>query len=148
MSMWVILPFALGGLAVFQAGFNRRIAAAWGLAPATMLNTAVLLVVGLSFLWWSSAHRSARPQFFQPGGSLEQFRLWWLLPGLFGFSLLTGLPYALDKMGALRVFVVLVASQVMTSLLWDATVEKIDITWPRLVGAGLALGGVVFNSWK
>jgi transporter family-2 protein len=148
MSLWVILPFVLGTVAVFQAAFNRRIAAAWGLAPAALLNTAVLLVVGLTFLWWSSAQRNARPHFFQPGGDLGQFRLWWLLPGLFGFSLLTGLPYALAKLGALRVFVALVASQVLTSLIWDATVEKIDLTWPRLLGAGLALGSVVLNSWK
>jgi uncharacterized membrane protein YdcZ (DUF606 family) len=79
----------------------------------------------------------------RPRGELGASGLWILLPGIFGFCLVVGLPLALAQLGAMRVFVVVVASQMAVSGVWDAWVEGIPPSPLRVLGAALALIGAV-----
>ena len=148
MRLAMLVSLGLGAIAVLQAAINRKVAAVWGLAPAVLLNTVVLLVVAGAFL--GTALRGLGPfaRFVAEDARLGQLRWWWVLPGLLGFALVAGLPWAVARVGALQVFVGVVAAQMVTSLFWDALVEGIPATGARALGAALAIVSVVLVAWR
>ena len=143
----LVVPLVLGAVAVLQATLNRQVAATWGLAPASVLNMLVGLAWAGAFLLVVQAGR-LDPELSRVEVRLGQMRWWWVLPGLFGFGLVTGLPWAVDKLGAQPVFVAVVGAQMVTSLLWDAYVEGVGVSAPRLLGGLLAVASVGLVSWK
>jgi transporter family-2 protein len=147
--MFVLLTVLLGAMAVIQATINRQIAVQWGLSPAVLLNTFVATVVAAAFLGVLLA-RGGPAFLLKPGVGLSELRFhWhWLLPGVFGFFLVAGLPWAVHHIGALRVFVGVVAAQMVTSLAWDHFAEGIPASAVRGTGALLAVASVVLVSWR
>lgn len=133
-----LVAFALGCVAVVQASLNRRIAAQIGLAPAVLLNG--LIVAACAGAFYFSARRG------WIGGLVPSaeatFKWWWIIPGVLGFALITGLPWAIARVGALQVFVVAVAAQMIASLAWDALVEGIPVNAMRALGATVCVAGV------
>ena len=140
----VLVSLTLGSLGVVQAALNRRLAAQWGLAPAILLNGVV--VMSLCIVFYVAARRGYIDAITHDGVS-GSFRFSWLLPGLFGFLLITGLPWAIGKIGATQVFVGVVFAQMVTSLVWDRVVEGLDWSWGRFAGACLCAAGVAIASW-
>jgi transporter family-2 protein len=144
---FVAVALCLGFVAVLQVSFNRHIALRWGLAPAALLNAGVLTLSALAF-YAIARTREVAGFALQQSAALGQFRWWWLLPGLFGFSLVTLLPWAAHHAGVQRVFVGVVAAQMVGSVVWDMLFEKIPLTAPRGVGALLAVASVALVSMK
>ncbi|MBX3251092.1 MAG: DMT family transporter [Myxococcales bacterium] len=131
-----LVAFLLGCVAVVQAGLNRRIAGTAGLATAVLYNGFVVLA--FCGLFYAAARRGLV-------GSVPEgvsFRWWWLVPGVLGFSLITGLPWAIARIGSLQVFVAAVAAQMVASLAWDAWVEGIPFNALRAAGAAVCVIGV------
>ena len=69
-----------------------------------------------------------------------------ILPGIFGFCIIAGIPWAISKLGAAKVFVGIVVAQVTVSMLWDTLVDGKPLSWMRLAGALLAIVGVALVS--
>ena len=146
MSWALALSMALGVFAVLQAALNKQLLASFGLAPAILLNGGLVLVLAVGL--FACAHWGHIPSLSSGDAGVRGFRWWWLLPGLFGFSLIVGLPLAVRRIGALQVFVGVVAAQMVASSVWDLMVEHIPPTPLRIVGALLAVVGVFLVSWK
>lgn len=145
MSFAILLPFFLGFAAVLQGGLNRHIATDYGLPGAVLLNNIVLLVAaGTLFLVTRSS--VGVPELFQDRGAFKSFSWWYVLPGIFGFCLVTGIPWAIVKIGAMRFFVAVVGAQILASVLWDIYVEKLPVGGMRVAGALLAMAGAVMVS--
>ncbi len=132
-----LVAFALGCIAVVQASLNRRIAGQIGLAPAVLLNGVIVACCAGAFYL---AARRGLVSGVVAGAS--GFKWWWLIPGVFGFALITGLPWAIARVGALQVFVAAVAAQMLASLAWDALVEGIPVNALRATGAAVCVAGV------
>lgn len=143
----LIVPLVLGAAGVMQAVLNRHVAASWGLGPASVLNMVIALLLALAFVGAAYSGR-IDGELGRVSVDLARFRWWWLVPGMFGFGLVAGLPWAISKLGALPVFVGVVAAQMVTSLLWDALAEGVSITPSRLCGGLLAVASVWLVSWK
>lgn len=142
-----VIPAILGFLIVCQAGLNRKIAAQWGLPAAAFLNSTVLWTSTALLLSLAVFHPSILPSGFQFQWGAQGFKFWYVLPGLFGLTLILGAPWCIARWGATYTFVLLISSQVVASILWDLKVENLSISRQRLVGAGLAWIGVLFASW-
>jgi transporter family-2 protein len=139
--MTILLSVFLGFCAVLQSALNRRMASGWGLAGPVFLNCLIFLFWGTTLYLVARSLPQSLPEFFRPRGELSQFRLWYLLPGTLGFCLVAGIPVAIYRIGAFKVFLILMSSQMVASLLWDATMEAKPITALRVGGALLgALG--------
>ncbi len=141
MNLAILLPFCIGAIAVLQATMNRRIAESWGLAPAAMLNTLIALLSAAALLGYCVT-AGARTGLFRVAIEPSSFRWWWLLPGVFGFAIVVGLPWAVGKAGALPTFVSLVAGQMLMSTLWDRFALGIALDPSRMLGAALAIASV------
>jgi len=145
MQVDVVVPFVLGIVAVMQATLNKEIAAHTGLAAATALNMTVAAVCAFAFAAWCAMRGDAAGL---TRWSIEPsaFRAWWLLPGLVGFAIVIGLPWSVQRIGALSTFVVLVAAQMLASALWDRFAAGIPLTPSRLAGASCTIVGVILLS--
>ena len=142
---YVVLAVVLGVVAVIQAAINRQIALRWGLAPAATLNTGIATVAAAIFLGSFVALGGASFA-LQSSVRLADFRWYWVLPGIFGFLLVAGIPWAVHHVGALRVFVGIVAAQMVASVVLDHFAEGIPLTTTRGAGALLAVASVLLVS--
>lgn len=144
MGMHVLLPLVLGTFVVFQPALNRRIGEARGLATATLVNAAVLVVLA-SLLWLVLAHWGERaPAWLRPRPS--PFLWWHLLPGALGLTLVVLVPVAYRSAGALVTAVWMLAGQMATALVWDALSDGQRPTAARVAGAALAIGGALLSA--
>jgi uncharacterized membrane protein YdcZ (DUF606 family) len=140
MAFALLLTVYLGLASVIQGGVNRKIALNWGYPETTFLNALVLTVAsGAVFLLakslgWGSGLRE-REHIFQG------FNIWYVAPGLLGFSLVILVPYVIEKIGAMNLFVALIGSQLLASATWDYFMEGIGVSPARLFGAALAFIG-------
>lgn len=148
MSLEILVPFVLGSFAVLQAALNRQIAARWGLAPAVLLNSLVLTALALLAYLMSRPPYTFLPETFRDRGGFTQISWWYVLPGIFGFSLVLGLPWALARIGAFKVFIGLIGAQLLTSLVWDAMLENRPLSVYRVLGAVLSLISIALVNWK
>jgi bacterial/archaeal transporter family-2 protein len=146
MNATLFVTFLLGGFAVVQVALNKRIAAVMGLTQAVILNAGVLLVVAVAFFLYARATRAELGGWLSGIGGPGDFQLWWVIPGLCGLTLVAGMPWAVQRIGALQTFVVLVAAQMLFSIVWDQFVEGVAVTVPRVIGAGLAIAGAAVTA--
>lgn len=146
MNLALLVPFALGCFAVLQVALNKRIAASMGLTQAVILNAGVLLVVAVVFWLYARGARQDFGEWMSGSGGFGDFKLWWIIPGLCGLTLVAGLPWAVQRVGALQAFVVLVAAQMVFGIVWDHVVDGITVTVPRVAGAGLAIVGAMVTT--
>jgi transporter family-2 protein len=137
-----LLPAVLGAAAVFQALLNREVGSRLGLAQAVFINNIVFFAAGLALFVASHRVPELFPEFFRPRTSETGFRWWFVLPGILGFSLVAGAPWAVSRLGAFTVFVLFVTAQLFTSLLWDHFSGASPLTLSRVGGLILTLAGV------
>lgn len=145
MQMELVVPLVLGVAAVVQATLNKEIAAHTGLAAACTLNMMVAVACAFTFAVFC-AMRGQTNGFLRWNPDLGPFRYWWLVPGIVGFAIVLGLPWAVQRIGALSTFVVLVGAQMLASALWDRCVGGIPLSTARVVGACCTVAGVVLLS--
>lgn len=144
MTWALLLSLAMGVGAVVQGGMNKKIGESWGLPGTMFVNNIVFFLISLATFFAARTWPQAMPQFFKDKGSFAQTPGWYLAPGVIGFLVVLSMPLAIARMGALRVFVGLVAAQMVTSILWDLWVEKTPLNAYRVVGATLsAIGAIV-----
>jgi uncharacterized membrane protein YdcZ (DUF606 family) len=137
MIYW-IFSIALGFAAVIQAGLNRQISKDWGLSSAVLINSAIIMVI-VTVYWLLTPH----PKF-----QWDQLKLWYLVPALCGLCFVAGIPLLIPRLGAMPVFLCIVVGQLAFSLLWDTMIEGAPFEWRRLIGAGVALGGLLIATVK
>jgi bacterial/archaeal transporter family-2 protein len=143
----LIIPFFMGALGVLQNTWNKNIANEWGLIKTLHMNNIALLGTGV-LVWLSLKFvpESYLPEIYRNKPITDGIGLRHLLPGIAGYIIILGLPWAIQKVGAMRVFVAVVLAQLIVSILWDYFVESIIVTPTRIIGAILALMGVVVAS--
>lgn len=142
---FIFLTIFVGLATVLQAGINRSIGTAMDLNLAVFLNSAMVLVISGSFYFVARLIPERMSPLFspQPVDASKLASLGWkiILPGLCGFCIVVGIPWAMTKLGALKVFLFMIGSQLIFSSLWDYVVEGIPFTTKRILGALITLVG-------
>ncbi|MBI4403226.1 MAG: DMT family transporter [Deltaproteobacteria bacterium] len=148
-SQWILMiPLFLGICIVLQGALNREIARNWGLAGAVFLNNLVFLMLGLVLFLTVRKVPNIFPDVFRDRGAFGMVYWWYLLPGILGFAIVTGAPWAMSRIGAFHFVVLVIAAQMVAGLAWDATVNGLPLTTVRTLGAMLGIAGAVLVSWK
>lgn len=147
MAIALFLPFLIGALGVLQNTLNRLFAASLGLGAALLINGFVLAACSLSFyLALRFIPTDWLPAMYRPLPAPRPFAVYDLIPGIFGFLIVAAMPWVIQRMGATRVFVVIIAAQIIVSILWDRWVEGMEVSVWKIAGAALALAGTALAS--
>ena len=141
----VVFPFIVGLVGFLQAAINRKIGAYWGLPAATILNSIIFFVIAIIFFLVSSKAPHMLPDSLKPKEPFKYYDWWFVLPGILGFLIVILVPFGIAKVGALNLFVGIIAAQLVASLCWDAFVEGQPATWPRVLGALLSFAGAALG---
>ena len=83
------------------------------------------------------------PAEFAVHWAFQDFRWWWIIPGLLGFVLVLGLAVSIGRIGAIQTIAISIAAQIFTSIAWDMFTGDHEINKLRLLGAGVTLFGAV-----
>ena len=136
---WLILiPLILGSTAVLQAAINRRVFDFYGFHYGVLLSGLIMVLVALIvMIFWGAGPTPLIPW------NLPGFKIWYLLPGVLGYLLVSGLPYSFKHLGASTTFLLLICSQIVFSALWDHFIEGREFSIEKLSGAGL----VILGAW-
>ena len=143
-----IFAVTIGVSTIVQGGFNKQVTHYWDLTSAVLLNAIVYLVISLVLLYLSKKHPNLLPEIFRDKGTLSQFSWWFLIPGIAGLIIVAGMPWVIIKIGAFKMIVVVVATQLLVSMFWDLWVEKIPVNSMRIVGAVMAFAGAFLATFK
>lgn len=143
MNIYLLLPLALGVTVVLQATLNRTMALQYGLASAVLLNAAVFFILSLGFFISAKYTPTLVPEFMRVRISEQSFSWLYLLPGLCGFFLVLGLPWAIQNIGPSTSFLLLIASQIVVSLGLEIYQSGITPPLVRILGALLVIVGAI-----
>lgn len=144
MKWHIIVGLALGSLVVFQPILNRLIFEHKGLGFTVWQNANVLFILSSIF----GALVIYFPDKFPAVMRLEKdgnFALWHLLPGFFGFLLVTLVPLMIKNLGASSTVIVMLSGQLITGFLWDSLVIGHAFNFMRFFGIILAFLGAYLS---
>jgi bacterial/archaeal transporter family-2 protein len=141
MFMAILFSVMAGMFAVIQSGLNKMISDEWGFSSALLLNGVVFLVFNLLLFSVVYFQPGIFPAEFRLQGSLSNFKLWWVLPGICGFMLVLGLAVAFSQVGAVQAIVICIAAQIICSMLWDLMVEGKEVGMARIAGTVITFVG-------
>lgn len=146
MNLYLLIPLFVGCIIVLQGTLNRMMGEQMGLAGAVFLNSVIVCAMGALLYAVARWRESWLPELFHGAFAPRELALWMIFPGIFGFCIIAGVPWAISKLGAARVFVAIVVAQVVMSMIWDILFEGKPLTLLRVGGAALAIAGVVLVS--
>lgn len=132
----------LGGAGLtMQMAWNARLQAATGSPILTTIISVIVTLVSLIGVWTSGAvNRGSIPEF-------NSIPLWAWFGGVFASYYLVVSLIAIPRLGVAAVFSSVIAGQMLTALILDATgafgVMQIGFSMKRVVGMALLLSGVV-----
>ncbi|NMO17196.1 hypothetical protein HPC49_19925 [Pyxidicoccus fallax] len=149
MRLISLVPLLCGLAVVAQAGLNRRFAGQSGLFGAVLMNMVVATVATFVVYGLARAVPALMPDAASAQGRFfEGLTVWHLLPGLCGVVIVLGMPAAVGRLGAVQSVLLLMAAQLVTSLVWDAMVEGRPATLARVLGSAVAFVGAAIAVWK
>lgn len=150
MVLVLILSILVGLSMVIQTGLNKVISERDGLGFALHLSNLIVLISGLIVLTlvpviWKTDFSNLLKMKFE----MKNWAWWYVIPGICGLFIVTTMPYAVFKVGAAKIFVAVIAAQVVGSLLWDYFVEGTPMdTWRVIGGTLTCLGALALNFTK
>lgn len=146
MSLYLLIPLFIGAVAVLQGTLNREMANIMGLGSAILVNSILVLFLGGGIYALARFRPEWVPELFRGELVWDKMTWWMVLPAIFGFCIIAGIPWAMSKLGASKVVVAMVVAQIVVSMLWDLLVDHKPLGWMRVVGGLLAIAGVVLVS--
>lgn len=140
-NIYVIVPVIIGFIGILQGSLNRLMTQDIGLTWMALLGNFVTLTVCVCFYFFAKANPELFPDFVR----LKEFHFkwWYLIPGVFGFLFVLGLPIGIYQIGAVKTTVGLIAAQMVTSVMWDLFIENIPMSVPKGIGILMAIGSVL-----
>lgn len=147
LRVYGLIPLALGLVVVLQGTLNRQIGEQWGLAMAVFINATVFFILSVGLFLVSRYFPDWVPEFFRYRAGVEgrEFKAIYLVPGICGFLLVLGLPWAIRNLGVGKALVILISSQVLVGFLWDQFIYKTQASGLKLVGALLSVLGAILS---
>ncbi|MDD4972793.1 MAG: DMT family transporter [Bacteriovorax sp.] len=144
MNWTILLPLFIGCFGILQGAINRQIATTIGVAQATLITNIGSVIICIGFYFFVKYFSDLFPDFFQMKAPITTYKWWYIFPPILGFLIIAGIPFAIAKLGAVKVTVGLIAAQMVTSIVWDMMVEDISLNIMKVIGIFFAFLSVTF----
>lgn len=144
MNWTILLPLFIGSFGILQGALNRQIAMTIGVTQATLITNIVTFIICIGFYFLVKSFSHVFPEMFQIKAPITTYKWWYIFPPIFGFLIIAGIPFAIAKLGAVKVTVGLIAAQMVTSIVWDMVVEDISLNLMKVIGIFFAFLSVTF----
>ncbi len=137
-ALYMLMAVAIGSAVALQGVVNSRLRAQWGLAPAILLNSVVVIVLSLAL--WAVAGTP-----WPERARLAGFPWVLYLGGAFGFFIIVASAVVFGRLSATVALALVLVGQFSTALLVDVTgwlgMPRQPVTPVRVLGLlFLALG--------
>lgn len=142
-----ILPIILGFVVVLQGSLNKQIGTQWGLSTAVLINASVFFLFSIFMYYSTKLFPNFFPDYLRAKPINENFQAWHFIPGLCGFILVLGLPWAIHKIGVAKSMTLLIGSQILMGFIWDKFIYHNEPSLLKLIGAILSLLGAILVMW-
>jgi transporter family-2 protein len=144
MNWTILLPLFIGCFGILQGAINRQIATTIGVTQATLITNIGSVIICIAFYFFVKSFSYLFPDFFQMKAPITTYKWWYIFPPILGFLIIAGIPFAIAKLGAVKVTVGLIAAQMVTSIVWDMMVEDISLNIMKVIGIFFAFLSVTF----
>lgn len=144
MNATIFLPLIIGCLGILQGAMNRLVSNHIGVSQASLITNIGSMIICIAFYYVVKANEQMFPVLYQIKAPLSTYKWWFIFPALFGFLIVAGIPFAIAKLGAVKVTVGLIAAQMVTSVVWDIFVEDISLNLLKMIGIFFAFLSVTF----
>jgi transporter family-2 protein len=146
MNLSILIPIILGIVGILQGTINRQVANYIGVAQATLITNMATVIICTLFYFYAKNYAETLPSIFQIKAPFSTYKWWFIFPPIFGFLIVAGMPFAFSKLGAVKVTVLLIAAQMLTSVLWDMFVEGLELNLLKISGIIFAILSVAMIS--
>ncbi len=144
MNWTIALPLLIGCFGILQGTMNRLVSNYIGVSQASLITNFGSMIVCIVFYYFVKSYSQLFPELYQIKAPLSTYKWWFIFPPLFGFFIIAGIPFAIAKLGAVKVTVGLIAAQMVTSVVWDIVVEDISLNLFKMIGIFFAFLSVTF----
>lgn len=135
-NIFILIPIILGVTTIFQTQIVKRMSETYSLFQAAFINNLTgLILIGLIYYFSNDKKEFA----------ISQFQPFFLFAGLFGVFFVLGAPFAVSKIGPARFFIILVAAQIISSLIWQYYSDPVDISVKKIAAATLVFLGAYLS---
>lgn len=142
-NLGIIAAFAVGIVGVIQGAFNKNISMEIGVAQTAFIGSFITFVAAAVFYFFVKANPELVADFFRIKAPLTHYRWWFPIPALCGFVFIAALPFAFSGLGAVKATVLMIAAQMITSVIWDYFVDGVEVNMMKLGGLLLAFASVL-----
>jgi uncharacterized membrane protein YdcZ (DUF606 family) len=135
--MWfaAFLCVLVGASIVAQNSVNAQLSKHNSLWLLLTVGNIVAAIGSFVVYCWTTKAR------FSLANDLSRMPLAVLVPAIAGFVITSAMPMAITRIGVFRSVMLVIACQIVASLVWDRWALDQSVTPLRLLGAGLVLGG-------
>lgn len=145
MNWTYIIPLAVGAAGIIQGGLNKNMSQNMGLTMALFIGNALVLLYSVFLYLLATKSPESVSDLFRLRETAINFKWWYIIPSVCGFVIITGIPFGISKIGAIKVAVLIIAGQMITSVLWDIFVEKIPLNSYKGLGILCSLLSIFFT---
>lgn len=140
LSLAILLPLIVGFSIVLQGTLNRAYSGNIGMGSAIFMNGVVFFVASMIYWYFNR----------MAGFDWGQITFWHVLPGLFGFLIVLLTPLSIGAIGGTLTFALIIASQLILSLVIETLQTKAMPSMAVIVGVVLLIVGsvVIFTADK
>jgi transporter family-2 protein len=143
MKLALLIPITLCCVSILQGTINRQISEYIGVTQATLVGNIATVIVCILFYVLVKNFEGSFSPLFHIKAPLTTYRWWFVIPAIFGFMIVAGMPWGISQLGAVKMTVLLIVSQMITSVLWDYFVEHLSINIYKGLGIIFAILSVI-----
>lgn len=142
--LFLFIPVLLGVIGLLQGGLNKEIGQIIGVAQATLVGMIITLIIAIIFFYVVKMFPNSVAPIYHIKAPFLTWRWYFIIPGILGFLIVSLLPWAFFELGAVKTTILIVAAQMIFSVYWDLSIEKLPINSYKIIGMIFVFIGTVF----
>ena len=148
MVIGILLSGLCGVIGLLQGALNKQMSIKIGVTHAVLINMVLTFIFSIAFYYFTLKFPRLVPEMFRLKAPLLTWHWWYIFPGILGMLIVSLVPWAIHEAGMVKFTIVLVAAQMIFSVFWDMTIDKIPVNTTKTLGMILCLGGTFLIVYK